>query len=107
MSKQDYTDAAAAAKQAAAAVAQAKAALDTANINLRFTSVPAPIGGRIGRSIATTGALVTAGQADALTTIQRLDPIFVDIQQSSADLRRAAPGRCVGRRRDGIRPRSA
>jgi membrane fusion protein (multidrug efflux system) len=86
VSKQDYTDAQATARQAAAAVAQNRAALDTANINLRFTRVPAPITGRIGRSIVTTGALVTANQADPLTTIQRLDPIFVDIQQSSADL---------------------
>jgi membrane fusion protein (multidrug efflux system) len=86
VSKQDYTDAAAAAKQAAAAVAQNKAALDTATINLKFTRVPAPITGRIGRSMATTGALVTNGQTDPLTTIQRLDPIFVDVQQSSADL---------------------
>ncbi|MBU1377977.1 MAG: efflux RND transporter periplasmic adaptor subunit [Alphaproteobacteria bacterium] len=86
VSRQDYTDAAAAAKQAAAQVGQAKAALDTARINLRFTSVPAPITGRIGRSLATTGALVTSGQADPLTNIERLDPMFVDIQQSSADL---------------------
>ncbi len=86
VSKQDYTDAVATAKQAAAAVAQYRAQLDTASINLRFTRVPAPISGRIGRSLFTTGALVTSGQADPLTTIQRLDPIFVDIQQSSADL---------------------
>ncbi|MES2497852.1 MAG: efflux RND transporter periplasmic adaptor subunit [Pseudomonadota bacterium] len=86
VSKQDYTDAVAAARQADASIAQNAALLDTARINLRFTSVPAPISGRIGRSLVTTGALVTAGQAEALTTIQRLDPIFVDIQQSSADL---------------------
>jgi membrane fusion protein (multidrug efflux system) len=86
VSKQDYTDAQAAANQAAAQVAQTKAALDTARINLRFTTVPAPITGRIGRSLVTTGALVTVGQTTPLTTIQRLDPIFVDIQQSSADL---------------------
>ncbi len=86
VSKQDYTDAQAAANQAVAAVAQTKAALDTARINLRFTTVPAPITGRIGRSLATPGALVTVGQTNALTSIQRLDPIFVDIQQSSADL---------------------
>jgi len=86
VSKQDYTDARAAADQAVAQVAQAKAALDTARINLRFTRVPAPISGRIGRSLVTTGALVTTGQADPLTSIQRLDPIFVDIQQSSAEL---------------------
>ena len=86
VSKQDYTDAEATAKQAAAAVAQSRAQLDTARINLRFTRVPAPITGRIGRSLVTTGAPVTAGQATPLTTIQRLDPIFVDIQQSSAEL---------------------
>jgi membrane fusion protein (multidrug efflux system) len=86
VSKQDYTDARAAANRAHAAVAQNRAALETANINLHYTRVPAPITGRIGRSLITTGALVTAGQADALATIQRLDPIFVDIQQSSAEL---------------------
>jgi membrane fusion protein (multidrug efflux system) len=86
VAQQDYTDAAAAARQATANVQQAAAALETARINLRFTRVPAPITGRIGRSLFTTGALVTSGQADPLTTIQRLDPIYVDIQQSSADL---------------------
>jgi membrane fusion protein (multidrug efflux system) len=86
VSKQDYTDAAAAAKQAAASVAQNAAAVHTAQINLHYTNVPAPISGRIGRSLVTTGALVTADQANALTTIQRLDPIYVDIQQSSAEL---------------------
>lgn len=86
VSKQDYADAQAAARQAASAVAQTKAALETARINLRFTTVPAPITGRTGRSLVTTGALVTVGQTNALTSIQRLDPIFVDIQQSSADL---------------------
>jgi membrane fusion protein (multidrug efflux system) len=86
VSKQDYTDARAQAKQAAAAVAQTSAQVETARINLRFTNVPAPISGRIGRSLVTTGALVASGQADALTTIQRLDPIYVDIQQSSAEL---------------------
>jgi membrane fusion protein (multidrug efflux system) len=86
VSKQDYTDAVAAAKQAAAQVQQAKAALETAQINLRFTRVPAPISGRTGRSQVTTGALVTDGQAQPLTTIERLDPIYVDIQQSSTDI---------------------
>jgi membrane fusion protein (multidrug efflux system) len=86
VSQQDYTDALAQARQAAAQVKQAQAALQTASINLRFTRVPAPISGRVGRSLVTTGALVTTGQAEALAVIQRLDPIFVDIQQSSADL---------------------
>ena len=83
---QDYTDALAAARQANASVAQNNAALDTARINLRFTRVPAPITGRIGRSLFTTGALVTASQTSPLAQIQRLDPIYVDVQQSSADL---------------------
>lgn len=86
VSKQDYTDAVAAAGQAAAQVQQTRAALQTAKINLNFTRVPAPIGGLVGRSLVTTGALVTSGQTTALTTISRLDPILVDIQQSSADL---------------------
>jgi membrane fusion protein (multidrug efflux system) len=86
VSKQDYTDAAATARQAAAAVAQNRAQLQTAQINLRFTRVEAPITGRIGRSLVTEGALVTTNQADPLAVIQRLDPIYVDIQQSSADL---------------------
>ncbi|NJC35248.1 membrane fusion protein (multidrug efflux system) [Sphingomonas jejuensis] len=86
VSAQDYTDAAAQANQAAAAVEQSRAQLETARVNLSFTRVPAPITGRIGRSLFTEGALVTVGQADPLTVIQRLDPIFVDIQQSSADL---------------------
>ena len=88
ISKQDYTDAAAQARQARAAVAQNSAALDTARINLRYTSIPSPISGRIGRSLSTVGALVTANQADPLAVIQRLDPMYVDIQQSSADLTR-------------------
>lgn len=86
VSRQDYTDAAATARQATASVLQNRAALDTARINLRFSTVPAPITGRIGRSLFTVGALVTTSQADPLTTIQQLDPMFVDIQQSSADL---------------------
>lgn len=95
VAKQDYTDASALAKQAAAAVSQNRAALETARINLRFTTVPAPITGRIGRSLFTEGALVTASQTDPLTTIQRLDPMYVDMQQSSTDLlalRRALAG---------------
>jgi len=86
VSQQDYIDAQAQARQATAAVAQARAALQTARINLRFTSVPAPITGRIGRSLFTQGALVTANQTEPLAVIQRLDPIYVDIQQSAAEL---------------------
>jgi membrane fusion protein, multidrug efflux system len=86
ISKQDYTDALAQARQADAAVAQNSAALRAAQITMRFTRVPAPITGRIGLSNITEGALVTANQADPLATITRLDPVFVDIQQSAADL---------------------
>ena len=83
---QDYTDAAAQARVARASVAQTSASLETARINLRFTTVPAPISGRIGRSLVTVGALASASQADPLAIIQRTDPIYVDMQQSSADL---------------------
>ena len=86
ISKQDYTNAIATSRQATASVAQTRAALETAQINLKFTTVPAPITGRIGRSLFTVGALVSATQTDPLSQIQRLDPIFVDIQQSSGDL---------------------
>jgi membrane fusion protein (multidrug efflux system) len=86
VSKQDYTDALAQARQANAAIAQNNASLRTAQINLRYTRVPAPISGRIGLSNFTEGALVTANQAESLTTITRLDPVYVDIQQSAPDL---------------------
>lgn len=86
VSQQDYVDAEAQARQAQASVAQASAALETARINLRFTSVSAPISGRIGRSLVTTGALASAAQAQPLAVIQRVDPIYVDIQQSAAEL---------------------
>jgi membrane fusion protein, multidrug efflux system len=86
VAKQDYTDAVAQARQAEAAVAQNNAALRSAQINVRFTRVPAPITGRIGLSNFTEGALVTQNQTDPLTTITRLDPVYVDIQESAADL---------------------
>jgi membrane fusion protein (multidrug efflux system) len=86
VSKQDYTDALAQSRQANAAIAQNNASLRTAQINLRYTRVPAPISGRIGLSSFTEGALVTANQPEALATITRLDPVYVDVQQSAADL---------------------
>lgn len=86
VSKQDYTDALAQARQADAAVAQNSAALRAAQVNVRFTRVPAPITGRIGLSSFTEGALVTANQAEPLSTITRLDPVYVDIQESASDL---------------------
>jgi membrane fusion protein (multidrug efflux system) len=86
VSAQDRDDVIATARQASAAVEQARATLQTTGINLNFTQVRAPISGRIGRSAFTPGALVTASQTTALATIQQLDPIFVDITQSSAKL---------------------
>jgi membrane fusion protein (multidrug efflux system) len=86
IAQQDYTDALAQARQAKAAVEQNSAQLETARINLRYTNVAAPISGRIGRSLVTTGALANANQTDPLAVIQRLDPIYVDMQQSSAEL---------------------
>lgn len=86
VSKQEYTNAIAQARQGSAQVAQTRAALETARINLKFTTVPAPISGRIGRSLFTVGALVSASQTDPLAQIQRLDPMFVDIQQAAADM---------------------
>ncbi len=86
VSKQDYTDALSQARQAEAAIAQNRALLQTAQINLRYTRVPAPISGRIGLSAVTEGALVTANQTEPMTTITRLDPVYVDIQQSAPDL---------------------
>jgi len=86
IAKQDYTDAAAQARVARATVAQNAASLDTARINLRFTTVPAPISGRIGRALSTVGALASASQTTPLAVIQRTDPMYVDMQQSAADL---------------------
>jgi len=86
VSKQELTNAVAQARQASASVAQSTAQLQTARVNLGFTTVPAPITGRIGRSLFTVGALVSASQTDPLAQIQRLDPMFVDIQQSANDL---------------------
>jgi membrane fusion protein (multidrug efflux system) len=88
ISRQEAENAVVAAQQAQADVAAQQAALQSAQIDLARTTIRAPISGRIGRSTYTTGALVSAAQADALTTIQRIDPIFVDIQQSSADVLR-------------------
>jgi len=86
VSQQDYDDADAALMQAEAEVEGAKAAAEVARINLDYTTVKAPISGRIGRSSVTTGALVKAQQDQALSTIQQLDPIYVDVTQSSSDL---------------------
>lgn len=86
VSAQDNDDAQAAQKQAHAEVAAAKAALDKARVDLDYTRVASPIAGRIGRSSVTPGALVTANQAASLATVQQLDPIYVDLTQSSAKM---------------------
>ncbi|WP_434030620.1 efflux RND transporter periplasmic adaptor subunit [[Pseudomonas] boreopolis] len=83
-SKQDADDAESALKQAEAAVVAARAAVRSARINLDYTRIVAPIAGHIGTSAFTAGALVTAEQDAALTTIQRLDPIYLDVSQTSA-----------------------
>ena len=88
VSKQEYDDAQAAFKQAEADVAVNRAAVKTARINLEYTKVRSPISGRIGKSAFTPGALVTANQAQALTSVRQLDPVYVDITQSSQDLLR-------------------
>lgn len=82
ISKQDYDDALATSSQAKAAVAAAQAAVVTAQINLKYTKVLAPIDGVIGKSNVTEGALVSAGQAGVLAEIIQLNPIYVDVSQS-------------------------
>jgi membrane fusion protein (multidrug efflux system) len=107
VSRQDNDDAQAARGQAEADVTAAKAALETAHINLSYTRVTAPVAGRIGKSSVTPGALVTASQAAALSTIQQIDPIYVDVTQSSGDLLRLkrdlASGRLTKTGADGAR----
>ncbi|MGH6986273.1 MAG: efflux RND transporter periplasmic adaptor subunit [Caulobacteraceae bacterium] len=100
VSTQDYDDAEAAYKQGAATVQQDAAAVEAAKINLNFTRVVSPIPGRSGISAVTKGALVTADQTTALTTVQRLNPIYVDIVQSAAQIlalrQQMATGRLSG-----------
>lgn len=83
--------------EARAASLQADAALEQARIDLRYTKVMAPISGRIGRSAVTEGALVSNGQANAMATIQQLDPIYVDVTQSSKELLRLRRDLAEGR----------
>jgi membrane fusion protein (multidrug efflux system) len=86
VSRQDADDARAAADEAAASVQQQAAAVESARINLGYTRITAPISGRIGTSTFTRGALVTNGQTSALTTIQKLDPMYVDVTQTAVEL---------------------
>ena len=109
VSKQDADDAQAAYGQAAANVQQYAAAVQSARINLGYTSVTAPISGRIGRALVTAGALVASQQTTALATIQRLDPIYVDLVQSADDVLRLkrdlAKGQLSGAGADSARVR--
>lgn len=86
VSKQQYDDAAAAAQSARANVAAQQGALQAAQVNQNFTRIRAPISGRIGRSLFTPGALVSASQTDALAVIQRTDAVYVDVTQSAAQI---------------------
>jgi membrane fusion protein (multidrug efflux system) len=86
--RQDFDDAVAAEQQNAADAAAGRAAVETARINLVYTKVLSPISGRVGRSSVTEGALVVTGQASALATVQQLDPIYVDVTQSSVEMLR-------------------
>lgn len=101
VSQQDYDNAYASLKQAEAEVAAAKAAVETARINLAYSKVTAPISGRIGKSSVTDGALVTANQAAPLATIQQLSSMYVDITQSSADLLRLKQSLASGKLQKG------
>jgi membrane fusion protein (multidrug efflux system) len=97
VSQQDYDDASAALKQTQADIQYGKATLETARINLKYTTIIAPISGRIGRSNVTEGTLVTAQQPTVLATIQRLDPMYVDVPQSTAEVLRLRRGLKEGR----------
>jgi len=88
VSVQDYDDASAMLKQVQADIQYAKATLETARINLKYTTIAAPISGRIGKSSVTEGALVTAQQPTPLATIQQLDPMYVDVTQSTSEILR-------------------
>ena len=96
ISQQDYDDAAAALQQVRADIEYYKTAVETTRINLDYTRVLAPISGRIGRSSVTDGALVSAYQPAALATIQQLDPIYVDVNQSSSELLRLKTSQKAG-----------
>jgi membrane fusion protein, multidrug efflux system len=105
VSKQDYDNAVAARGQAAADVASGKAAVETARINLGYTGVTSPIAGRTSASLVTQGAYVQASAATLLTTVQQLDPIYVDMNEASVDGLRLRKALAEGRlRRDGSEP---
>jgi membrane fusion protein (multidrug efflux system) len=88
VSRQEYENAAASLKATEADVEAGRAAVETAQINLGYTTVTSPVSGRIGRSAVTEGAYVQQGQATLLATVQQLDPVYVDVTQASADVLR-------------------
>lgn len=97
VSRQENDNVQAAARSAEAGVAAAKAAVDSARIDLAYAQVRSPIAGRIGRSLVTEGGLVTSGQDQVLATIAQLDPIFVDVTESSAQILRLRRDLAEGR----------
>ena len=96
ISKQDYVNAVAAQKQAEADVAAGRAAVQTAQINLGYASVTAPISGRIGRALVTEGALVGQGEATPLAMIQQINPMLVNFTQSTTEVLRLRKGLASG-----------
>jgi membrane fusion protein (multidrug efflux system) len=107
VSAQAYEDAIAANAQAQAEIMSAEAALQTAQINLNYTKVSSPLAGLIGRSAVTEGALVTANQPDPLAVIQQIDPIYVDVAQSSVQLLRLQQELGIGRLQTATDPAGA
>lgn len=107
ISKQEFDDVQTAEKQAKADLAAARASLETAKLNLGYATVTAPISGRIGRALVTEGALVGQGEATPLAVVQQIDPIYVNVTQSAAEvlrLRRAmANGELQAMGKDGAR----
>lgn len=97
VSRQNYDDAKAAVHQVEADIQTWQAAVQAARINLGYTKITAPISGRIGKSNVTDGAIVTAYQPIALATIQQLDPIYVDVPQSTTELLRLQKRLTAGR----------
>lgn len=97
VSQQEALNALAAAKQAAADVASAKAAVQTAQINLGYATVTAPIAGRIGRALVTEGALVGQGEATPLAVVQQVDKLYVNFTQSAAEVMRLRQALADGR----------
>ncbi len=106
VSKQDYDNATAALKASEADVAAGRAAVQTARINLGYTTVTSPVSGRIGRSAVTEGAYVQQAQATLLATVQQLDPVYVDLTQSSAEALRLRRDLAQGKLRSAGRGRA-